>query len=181
MSAKKGAKSNEGAYESYPVWTALVYYFFSFSVYFAGLYLLYLIHPLLMLPLIAIILYLEISVLRNGCSRCYYYGKRCVCAKGKVAELFFKKSERKFNERKLTMKNFIPSMMPMIAAIVGGGYLVFTGLPALNPVIMALTVWPLLVMSLGNPAIYGKMACPHCKQRQLGCPACEFFMKKNAQ
>lgn len=152
--------------------------FFSFSVYLSGLYLLYLILPLFALLLFVHILYLEISVLRNGCTRCYYYGKRCTCAKGKVAKLFFRKDEkRKFNERKMTVKNFIPNMLPAIVTLIAGIYLVIQGLPNINFLIIGLAVWPLIVTFLGNPVIYGKMACPHCKQRELGCPACEFFMK----
>jgi len=169
---------NDKKFESYPVWMALVYYFFNFSVYCAGLYLLYLIHPLLTLPLFAIIVYLEVSVLKNGCTRCYYYGKRCVCAKGSVAKLFFRKSDRKFNERKITGKSMIPSFLPTIVTVIAGLYLIWMKLPAIDPVIILLAAWPLIETLLGNPIIYGKMACPHCKQRELGCPACEFFMKK---
>lgn len=177
MKAGEIKDSKHVKYESYPAWTALIYYFFNFSVYFAGLYLLYLIHPVLMLPLFAIILYLEISVLRNGCTRCYYYGKICVCAKGKVAGLFFRKSERKFNEQKVTAKGMIPSFLPTIITLIAGAYLIVTGLPSINLFIILLTAWPLIETFLGNPIIYGKMACPHCKQMDLGCPACEFFTK----
>jgi hypothetical protein len=165
-------------FEKYPVWMILVYYFFSFSVYAAGLYLVYLVFPLFSLLLFIYIMFLEVQVLREGCVRCYYYGKRCVCGKGKLAELLMKKDEkRKFNEKKLTMKNFIPSMLPMLVALISGIYLIFINLPGLDFLIIGLTIWPLLVTFLGNPVIYGKMACPHCRQRELGCPACEFFMK----
>ncbi len=43
---------------------------------------------------------------------------------------------------------------------------------------LAASLWPVLVMAAGNPVIYGKLACPHCKQGRIACPACEFFMKK---
>ena len=167
-------------YECYPAWTAFVYYFFSFTVYLSGLYLLYLVFPLFALLFFIYIIYLEISVLREGCVRCYYYGKRCVCGKGAIAKRFFKKDEKKkFNEKKLTFKNFIPSMLPMVFTVIAGAYLVVVGLPQMNFIVIGIAVWPLLVMFLGNPFIYGRMACPHCKQMELGCPACEFFMKKD--
>ncbi|UCC92033.1 MAG: hypothetical protein JSV39_02115, partial [Candidatus Aenigmatarchaeota archaeon] len=166
----------EETFERYPAWMILVYYFFSFSVYLAGLYLLYLIWPFFALLLFIYILYLEVSVLREGCVRCYYYGKRCVCAKGKVAGVFFKKDEkRKFYEKEVTMKHMIPSMLPMIITLIAGIYLVIQSLPNINFIVIGIAVWPLIVTFFGNPIIYGKLACPHCKQRELGCPVCEFF------
>ncbi|NIO22919.1 MAG: hypothetical protein GTN38_02730 [Candidatus Aenigmarchaeota archaeon] len=168
----------EKTFEKYPVWMMLVYYFFSFSVYLAGLYLLYLILPLFALLFFIYILYLEVKLLREGCVRCYYYGKRCVCGKGKVAKVFFKKDEkRKFYEREVTMKDMIPSFLPMIITLIAGMYLVIQGLPIINFPVIGIAVWPLIVTFFGNPIIYGKMSCPHCKQRELGCPACEFFMR----
>lgn len=165
-------------FEKYPAWMILVYYLASFSVYLAGLYLVYMIWPVFALFLFVYILYLEISVLREGCARCYYYGKRCVCAKGKVAKVFFKKDEkRKFYEKEITMKHMIPSMLPMVITLIAGIYLVIQGLPSINFIVIGIAVWPLIVTFFGNPIIYGKIACPYCKQRELGCPACDFFMK----
>ena len=168
----------EETFEKYPAWMILVYYLASFSVYLAGLYLVYLIWPVFAIFLFVYIIYLEISVLREGCVRCYYYGKRCVCGKGKVAKIFMKKDEkRKFYERKITMKDMIPSFLPMIITLIAGIYLVVQGLPAINFLVIGIAVWPLIVTFFGNPIVYGKLACPHCKQRELGCPACDFFMK----
>ncbi len=140
--------------------------------------MLYLIWSFFALLLFIYILYLEISVLREGCVRCYYYGKRCVCAKGKIAKVFFKKDEkRKFGDKEVKMKDMIPSFIPMIVTLIAGIYLVIQGLPNINFLVIGLAVWPLIVTFFGNPIVYGKLACPHCKQRELGCPVCEFFMK----
>lgn len=167
-------------FESYPAWMIFVYYFASFTVYLAGLYLLYLVWPIFAPLLLIYIIYLEISVLRDGCVRCYYYGKRCVCGKGKIAGLFMKKdTKKKFYQRELSMKDFVPSMLPMIISLIAGGYLIYQGLPEFNFLILGIAVWPLIVTFLGNPIVYGKIACPHCKQGKLGCPACEFFIKKD--
>ena len=168
----------EETFEKYPVWMAIVYYFFSFSVYLAGLYLTFLVLPLFSLFFFVYIAFLEVQVLREGCVRCYYYGKRCVCAKGKLASVFMKKDEkRKFYEREITMKDMIPSMLPMIVTLLAGIYLVVLGLPDINFIIIGIAVWPLIVTFFGNPIVYGKLACPHCKQAELGCPVCNFFMK----
>ncbi|MCX6817827.1 MAG: hypothetical protein NTU57_03140 [Candidatus Aenigmarchaeota archaeon] len=171
--------ANDKKFESYPVWMMLVYYFASFSVYAAGLYLTYMILPLFSLLLFIYVAFLEIQVLRGGCVRCYYYDKRCVCGKGKLAKVFFKKDEkRKFNENKLTAKNFIPTMLPTIIALAAGAYLTYASWPDFSLFVIGLAIWPLIIMFAGNPIVYGKIACPHCKQGELGCPACEFFMKK---
>ncbi len=166
-------------FESYPAWMMLVYYFFSFSVYASALYLSYMVLPLLALLVFVYTAFLEVQALRGGCVRCYYYGKRCVCGKGKIAKVFMKKDEkRKFNERKLTVKNFIPTMLPVIIAVIAGAYLTYVNWPNFSLAVIGIAVWPLVVTFLGNPIVYGKLACPHCKQMELGCPACEFFMKK---
>ena len=170
---------NDRKFESYPARMMLVYYFASFSVYAAGLYLTYQIMPLLSLLFFIYVAFLEVQVLREGCVRCYYYGKSCVCGKGKLAKILLKQdTKRKFNERELTVKNFIPSMLPMIITIVAGAYLTYASWPNYSLLVIGIAVWPLIVNFLGNPIVYGKIACPHCKQRELGCPACEFFMKK---
>ena len=75
------------------------------------------------------------------------------------------------------MKDMIPSFLPMIVTIIAGIYLTYMSWPNFSLVIIGLTMWPLIVTFFGNPIIYGKMSCPHCKQRELGCPACDFFMK----
>lgn len=170
----------EKTLESYPVWMLLVYYFFSFSVYVAGLYLTFLVLPLFSLLFFAYIALLEVQVMREGCVRCHYYGKRCVCGKGKIAKLFFKKDEkRKFNEKEVTMKDMIPSMLPMVITLIAGAYLIFISWPDFSPLVAGLAVWPLIVMFFGNPIVYGKIACPRCKQGKLGCPVCIFFMNMN--
>jgi len=165
-------------FESYPAWMILVYYFFSFSVYAAGLYLVYLILPLFSLVFFIYIAFLEVQVLRSGCVRCYYYGKRCAAGKGTIAKILFKKDEkRRFNERNVTAKDMIPSFLPTLVALIAGAYLTYAGWPNLSLLVIGLAIWPLLVMFLGNPIVYGKIACPHCKQGELGCPTCDFFMK----
>ena len=168
-------KESKG-FESYPAWMVLVYNVFSFSVYFVGLYLLYLVWPVLAYVFFVYVLYLEFSVYKEGCRYCYYYGKVCIAGKGKIAKLFFKKGDpKKFCVRTLSFKDFIPQLLGSIIPIIAGIYLLIKGF---NWIILVLTLWPLVIWFLGNPIIYGKLACPNCKQGKICCPACEFFMKK---
>ena len=172
-------KKQTVTFENYPAWMIFVYYLVSFSVYLSGLYLTYLILPLFALAFFIYIMFLEFQLLREGCVKCYYYGKRCVCGKGKIAKMFFKKSEKKFNEKEMTMKQFIPSMLPMIISLIAGAYLTYQSWPDFSYIVIGLAVLPLIITFFGNPILYGKVACPHCKQGEMGCPACDFFMKKD--
>ena len=167
------SKKSKG-YEYYPLWIVLLNNLVFLSVWATGLLLTYLINPILSAGFFGYMLYLETSVYREGCSRCYYYGKRCAFGRGKIAKLFLKKSNKKFASRKIDWKAFLPSFVPTFAIIFSGFYLLtqqFTW------AILGLTIWPIFVF-FSNQTLYGELACPNCKQAQLGCPVCEFFMKQ---
>jgi len=163
-------------FECYPLWTVLVYYLISFSTYAVGLYLFYLLYPVLSLLFLVYMLYLEFSVYREGCRYCYYYGKRCVAGRGVLVKFLFKKGDsQKFCERTLSLKDFIPQILASLMPMAAGAYLLYKDFSLL---IFGLTVWPIVMWVLGNPVIYGRLACPNCRQGKICCPACEFFMKK---
>ena len=171
-----GKQEKPGCYESYPAWVVIVSNLVTFSVYGAGLYLLYLVWPWLGLLFLIYLLWLEDSVLREGCVCCWYYGKACASGRGKLAPLLHKKGEsKKFSEKDMSMKDMIPHFLVSIIPAITGVYLLIQSFDLL---VLGLAAWPLIVTFLGNPIIYGKMSCPYCRQRKMGCPACEFFMKK---
>ena len=169
-------KKQPKGFESYPLWMVLVYNLISLSVYFAGLYLLYLVRPWLALLFFIYILYLEVRTYKEGCVNCYYYGKVCVAGRGKIAKLFFKKGDPKnFCKRAVSFKDFIPHLLVSIIPIVAGIYLLIMDF---RWFILVLTVWPVIVWFAGNPIIYGELACPNCKQCQICCPVAQYFIKK---
>ena len=107
---------------------------------------------------------------------CWYYGKACASGRGKLAPLLHKKGEsKKFSEKDMSMKDMIPHFLVSIIPAITGVYLLIQSFDLL---VLGLAAWPLIVTFLANPIIYGKMSCPYCRQRKMGCPACEFFMKK---
>jgi hypothetical protein len=170
-------KKETGCFDSYPAWIVLVTNLVSLSVYLAGLYLLYLIWPVLSLVFLLYILYMEFSLYREGCRHCWYFGKACAHGKGRIASVFFRKGKpEKFTDREFEAKDFIPHFMVALVPIAAGIYLLLGGLDVL---IAALAVWPLIATFVGSPLIYGRLACPHCRQGDLGCPACDFFLKKS--
>lgn len=163
-------------YENYPFWRILIYNFFVWSVYLVGLYLTFLLWAWASLIFFIFLVFVESSVYRNACSCCYYYGKMCVSGRSKIAPLIVKrKNPKKFCEKKFSLKDFIPNLLIAFIPIVAGIYLLIKNF---NWFILSLTLWPLIITFAGNPILYGKVACPHCKQGAKCCPACEFFLKQ---
>ena len=163
-------------YESYPWWNVLIDNLVSYSTAVVGLYLLYLIHPVLAILFFLYILYVERSIYKEGCIHCYYYGKVCHSGKGKLAKIFFKQGSGKgFTERTVGWKDFLPQMLGSFATIIAGAYLLFQ---QFSWGILALTLWPLISWFACNPIVFGKLACPHCKQGAICCPVYEMFKPK---
>lgn len=97
--------------------------------------------------------------------------------KGVIAAKFFKKGDpKKFCERKLGFKDFIPQILVvLIPLIVGIALLVSRGFNL--PILIAM-IYPVFSWFVINPILYGKLACIHCKQGSICCPALNFFIKK---
>lgn len=165
--------------ENYPCSTVLLFTFVNLSIYFCAAYLLYLAWPILVIPFVLYLLYLEVSVYQKSCVHCYYYGKVCAFGRGKLAPKFLKKGDpQKFCEKTVSFKDFIPSSLPTIIPLIAGIYLLTQ---SFSWFILLLTLWPPAIMFLGNPLIYGKVACRRCKQAELCCPTSEFFLKRTGK
>ena len=164
------------AYECYPWSSLLIYNAFCFAQYIIGFILVELANPILGKLFIAYIVYLEVKLYKEGCRHCYYYGKRCFGGRGNVAKLFLKKGDpKKFAEKEVTGKSLIPQMLLLILPTAAGAWMLYQGFSFL---ILGLVTIPWIIWFVVTPQIYGKMACPHCKQGRICCPANEFFSKK---
>jgi hypothetical protein len=137
-----------------------------FGTVVAGLYLLY-------------CLGVEIHVMKMSCVDCWYYGKWCAFGRGKIAPLLFKQGDRaRFASRCITWKELLPDMLVVLIPLAGGGVLLvrdFSGSLAL--MLLALTA----LSFGGNYLVRGRIACKYCRQRELGCPAEQFFSKQRAE
>ncbi|MCK5030690.1 MAG: hypothetical protein KAR64_04430 [Thermoplasmatales archaeon] len=120
----------------------------------------------------------EMLVVFRSCKHCYYYGKVCGLGKGKIASLVTKKDvPKKFTERKVTFSDLVPDFLVAIFPIVGGIILSILDFSLIRIGMIIL----LVVLSVGGTAIIrGSFACKHCKQREIGCPAEQFFSKKKS-
>ncbi|MBU1026572.1 MAG: hypothetical protein KKA31_02460 [Candidatus Margulisbacteria bacterium] len=162
-------------YECYPLWSVLLDNLISYSVYAAGIYLLFLVHPVAAGIFFIYALYLEWSIYKEGCIHCYYYGRICHSGKGALAKLFFKQGSAKaFTERTVGLKDFIPQLLGSVIPIAAGIYLLIINF---SWIILGLTLWPVIIWFLGNPIVFGKLACPHCRQAEICCPVYKMFSK----
>lgn len=164
------------AFVKYPLSTVMIFNSVALLNYAIGIYLFYLASALFSLLYIFYVLAVEINVYREGCVSCWYYGKRCAMGRGVIAPLFFKKQDSKrFCEKQVTWKNLLPGMLTTVFPIIVGVYLL---LQSFNWLVLILMAVPVLTWVVGNPIIYGRLACPHCKQGRICCPANDFFSKK---
>lgn len=162
-------------FENYPSWMVLSYNLATFATYAAGAYILFQLGILFGALYLLFLFYLELSVYREGCVNCYYFGKVCIAGRGKIAPLFFKKGNpKKFCEKEMSFKDLVPQLLSVIIAEVVGIYLLLQSFSWLIVGVMAV---PIIVWVFGNPIIYGKLACPHCKQGEICCPAKDYFSK----
>jgi len=161
-------------HEQYPAHLVLLINLFQLSVYAAGLYIMFKLNTITGLLYLVFIVVLELHNMKEGCSNCYYYGKRCAFGKGLIAPWFLKKGDGKvFAEREFTFKDFIPQILVVaIPVIVGIALLISRGF---HIWLLIVVLYPVLSWFAANPIIYGKIACPHCKQGKICCPALKFF------
>lgn len=162
-------------YENYPWSTVLLSNLQNLILYFLGLYVIAQISIWIMIPFLFYLLFLEFKLLRNSCTKCYYYGKVCAFGKGRLSALLFKKGDTsQFNARCITWKYMIPDLLVTVIPFVAGIYLLIKDFswPVLGAIVAIL-----LLSSMGNAYIRGNLACKYCKQKDLGCPAYDLFNK----
>ena len=145
---------------------------FSLILYGAGMYIVFLYGSYWMLFYLAFILTLEIRLMKKSCVNCFYFGKYCAFGKGKLASLLFKKGNKAFNGCKVTNSDIIPELFVAIIPFAAGIYLLVHSFSWLLSVLIILL---LFMSTAGNGYIRGTLACKFCRQRELGCPAWEYF------
>lgn len=174
---KKGNKpvSRSGkCFENYPMKTVAISNLVSISIYLIGSYIIYQIGALWLIAYVAYIAFLEIRLLRN-CAECYYYGRLCAFGQGRLSSAIFKKGNPKnFSQRKIAWKDILPDFMVSIIPMLVGIWLLIM---RFNFLLLAMIVVLFLLTSAGNGFVRGSLACNHCKQRELGCPAERLFKR----
>ena len=168
---------NPKIYNNYPLWIVILANILILAVYVAGAYIMLALSLITGFLYVAYLVLLELNYFKEGCTRCCYYGKLCAFGKGAVAAMFFKEGDpEKFCERELGFKDFIPQVLVvLIPLIVGTAILISRGF---NLLILTAMIYPVFSWFAVNPFLYGKLACLHCKQGSICCPALKFFIKE---
>ena len=167
---------NPKIYESYPLWVVIISNILMLAVYIAGAFIMFRLSLITGILYAAYIVLLERHIFKEGCVHYCYYGKSCAFGKGVIAAKLFKRGNpEKFCEREISFKDFIPQILVvLIPLIVGVALLISRGFDIL---ILIALIYPVLSWFAINPILYGKLACPHCKQGSICCPALKFFAK----
>lgn len=164
-------------HEKYPAGIVIVSNLLTLSIYAAGAYLMYNIGLIWLVLYILFIILLEIRLLSRHCPDCYYYGKTCAFGRGRVSSMVFPKGEpERFCRKKYSFKDIIPDFLLILVPVLAGAVsLVFEFRWTTIVLIIAIII-------LGFPAagaLRMKLACRHCRQMEIGCPAVELFGGKN--
>jgi hypothetical protein len=174
--------TKDKCYENYPGCMVFAVVLFSLATYLFGGYIIYQLGLFWLALYIVYILLLEYRLLGH-CAECYYYGKWCAGGHGKLSCLFFKKSKKKFTNRKITWTSLLPDMLVSIVPILVGIWLLigrfnWSSIGGFELSILISIILLFLLMTVGNAFMHGNIICKYCKQRQLGCPAEQLFAKK---
>jgi hypothetical protein len=162
-------------FENYPFWIVLLSNFLSIAIYGLGFFIMYQLHWVSAMAYLLYVLALEIRLIKNHCTNCYYWGKLCGFGRGKLSSWLFKQGDAtKFCNLEITWKTMIPDflvwVLPVVVAII---------LLIIKFSILLLLVLLLLIVfsSIGNAFVRGSLTCKHCKQNEIGCPADKLFNK----
>jgi hypothetical protein len=161
------------SYLRYPAGIIVLTVLFSLLIYLIGPMILYQAGLVWLLLYLGYLLFLEIRLIFVHCPNCYYYNRVCAFGRGKFSGLFFKKGRtEKFSCNPFTWKGMIPDLMVFLMPVTAGIILLvldFSGF-----LLMLMILFTFLNFS-GNAFIRGHLACNHCKQAEMGCPALKLF------
>ncbi len=170
-------KANPACYENYPWHIIVIANLVGIAIYTAGALI---ISKLGIVPLVLYLVFiviLEVRLLKVSCTKCCYYNRYCAFGKGKLSALFFKKDDPSlFQAKNFNWYSLLPDILVSIIPLLLGIYLLISDF---NWIILLLMLTLIILSSFGNGMVRGSMACAHCKQKELGCPADQFFTQSN--
>jgi hypothetical protein len=166
-------------HERYPTVTVVLSNLVSLLIYVIGAYILYRINLVFAVIYLLFILFLEFRLMGRHCVDCYYYGKICAFGKGSLSSLFFSKGNpERFNRKNITWKDIVPDFLVFIVPVIAGILLLVQDF---SWTILVLIIALVFLGFFGNAMVRGQLACRHCKQREIGCPAERLFDKKKKE
>ncbi len=163
-------------FDGYPCWIVLVSNAFSIAVYALGAFLMLKLGAAFLAAYLLCVVFLEARVLKKSCVNCFYYGKTCAFGKGRVAALFFSAGKPgAFAKRQISWKDVAPDFLIFIVPVAAGVWFL---IQAFDWMLLGAVVLLLILGFAGNAFVRGSLACKHCAQRKIGCPAERLFNKQ---
>lgn len=160
-------------YENYPIRIVILSNLVSFLIYILGFIIIFKIGWIYSIIYLSYIFALELRLIKNHCTSCYYWGKTCGFAKGRISSVFFKKADiSDFCSNKFTWKDMIPDLLVVLIPLIGGIVLLIINLDLFLLFALILLI---ALTTAGNQFIRGSLTCKFCKQREIGCPAEKLF------
>ena len=162
-------------YENYPLRAVIVSKLSSLLTVILGSWIIYQFGIAWVVMYLIYVIFLEIRLYKSSCVNCYYYGKVCAFGKGKICSLLFKKGDpAAFVDTEISWRQLAPDMLVMLAPVMAGLLLLMN---KFDWVTLGLIVTIAVVSLVGTGLTRSRLACLHCKQRELGCPAERLFNK----
>ena len=162
-------------YENYPRRIVLVSNLNAVAISIIGAIIIFQIGIFWFIIYILYVIYMEFRLLQKSCRNCWYYGKYCAFGKGKLSALIYPKGKpEKFLSKKITRKDLVRDALISVIPIIIGIVLLTN---SFNRRILIGIIVIALLMTQGNSCIRWQLACKHCKQGELGCPAKQLFDK----
>lgn len=127
---------------------------------------------------LALCAYAEVSVLRGSCRHCCYYGRLCAFGRGRLCALLLSPGDpQRFLQRRPSVRDILADILVAAAPVLGG---VVLFVREFDWVLLGAAVVVVFLATVATGAIRGRLACPHCRQRELGCPAEQFFSRRRS-
>lgn len=160
-------------YDSFPVMTVLLSNLVSLAIYCLGFLIIYSLGLIFSILYLVYVFILEIRLIRNHCTNCYYWGKICGFGKGRISSWFFKKGDTsKFCEHEFTWRDMIPDLLVSLVPLIIGIILLIIEFDLIMLFALLLII---LLTTTGNGFVRGSLTCKYCKQKELGCLADSLF------
>jgi len=164
-----------GCCENYPARIVVISNLVSLLIYVIGAYILYRFSLIWAVIYVLFILLLEFRLISRHCTDCYYYGKTCAFGKGYLSSLVFPRGRpERFNQKKISLLDIVPDFLVFIVPVLAGFVLLVL---EFSWIILGLIIILVLLGFFGNALVRGQLACRHCHQKELGCPAEQMFNK----
>jgi hypothetical protein len=165
-------------FDNFPWWMVTIAGIHNVLIYGLGIYILSRPGIFWAILYVLYLLWIEFRVLKYSCKDCYYYAKLCCLGRSRIVPLFFRKGDpQKFWLKETSRLSMLPDfLVPVIPTVVGIIFLI-ADFSVLQLFILILLI---VLYTGGNAFVRGSLACKHCKQREIRCPAEEMFSSKKS-